>query len=262
MRITRSAAVLRVAVLCLLSAGVIEAQQGPPTGESGLSLSLGAGVIAKPRPYVGADSEVQAIPIISLRSQRFSIEGIRAGYRLFGGEGGELDLRLRFQFSGLDPDDSPFLSGMEERDETVEAGLGYSVELGRGLELEVAAMADVLGRSDGAEASVDLGWRRVWGRGRVILVPAVGVVYQTANQVAHFAGVRAHEARPGRPAYDGRAAVNPRASVLLVNRLAPRWFLTTLLSYQIFDDGITESPIIDRSGELFGLVGLSYRIKG
>jgi outer membrane protein len=254
--------VLLSVALCLLSAGVVAAQERPPAAESGLSLSLGAGVIAKPRPYVGADSEVQAIPIVSLRSQRFSIEGIRAGYRLLGGEAGGLDLRLRFQFSGLDPDDSPFLAGMEERDETVEAGLGFSLDLGRGLELEVAATADILGRSNGAEGSVDLGWRRVWGRGRVILVPAVGVVYQTANQVSHFAGVRADEARPGRPAYDGRSAVNPRASILLVNRLAPRWFLTTLMSYQLFDDGITASPIIDRSGELFGLVGLSYRVKG
>ena len=233
-----------------------------PGAGSGTRWSLGAGVIVAPRPYVGADAEIQPIPIVELYSGRWFVQGIRAGYRLVDTESIDFDVRVRFRFSGLDPDDSPFLAGMEERRETVEAGIGFDWEAARAwrgaFQLELRAFADMLGRSDGFESSLDLGWRRVFGPGRVILLPAVGMVYQSSDQVDYYYGVRPNEARPGRPAYRGEAVFNPRASVLLVYRFTQRWSLTTLVSVDFLDDEITSSPIVDQSSELFGLVGLAY----
>ena len=219
-------------------------------------------MIVAPRPYVGADASIQPIPIVELYSGRWFVQGIRAGYRFVDTESIDFDVRVRFRFSGLDPDDSPFLDGMEERRETVEAGLGLDWELARAwrgaFELELRAFADVLGRSDGFESSVDLGWRRGFGTGKMNLLPAVVMVYQRADQVDYYYGVRPDEARPGRPAFQGEAVFNPRASVLFVYRFTQRWGLTTLVSVDFFDDEITSSPIVDQSSELFGLVGLAY----
>jgi len=237
------------------------ATAGGPSG-GGTRWSLGAGVIAAPRPYVGADANIQAIPIVELYSGRWFVQGIRAGYRIVDTESIDFDVRARFRFSGLDPDDSPFLEGMEERRETVEAGFGLDWEFARALggafELELRAFADVLGRSDGFESSADLAWRKVFGPGKVILVPAVGMVYQSSDQVDYYYGVRPEEARPGRPPYRGSSVYNPRASVLLVYRFMQRWSVTTLVSVDFFDDEIESSPIVDQSTEAFGLVGLAY----
>jgi outer membrane protein len=235
---------------------------GRPAGGGGARWSLGAGVIVAPRPYVGADAEIQPIPILEFYSGRWFVQGIRAGYRFVDTESIDFDIRARIRFSGLDPDDSPFLDGMEERRETVEVGLGLDWELARALggafELELRAFADVLGRSDGFESSIDLGWRRVLGPGKAILLPAVGMVYQSSDQVDYYYGVRPEEALPGRPVYEGSAVFNPRASVLFVYRFTQRWSLTTLASVDFFDDEIKSSPIIDQSSELFGLIGLAY----
>ncbi len=235
---------------------------GQPAGGGGIRWSLGAGVIVAPRPYVGADAEIQPIPIIEFYSGRWFVQGIRAGYRFVDTRSIDFNVGARIRFSGLDPDDSPFLEGMEERRQTVEAGLGLDWEFARALrgafELELRAFADVLGRSDGFETSIDLGWRRVFGPGKMILLPAVGMVYQSSDQVDYYYGVRPEEALPGRPAYRGAAVFNPRASVLFVYRFTHRWGLTTLVSVDFFDDEIESSPIVDQSSELFGLVGLAY----
>lgn len=265
----RPLATTAVAILLLLPSTARAQSGGPPPGAGpggppggGPRWSLGAGVIAAPRPYVGADANIQPIPIVEFYSGRWFVQGIRAGYRLVDTDSVDFDVRVRFRFSGLDPDDSPFLAGMEERRETVEAGLGLDWELGRALggdfEVELRAFADVLGRSDGFESSIDLAWRKVFGPGTVILVPAVGMVYQSSDQVDYYYGVRPDEARPWRPAYEGASVFNPRASVLLVYRFTPRWSLTGLVSVDFFDDEIESSPIVDQSTEAFGLVGLAY----
>jgi outer membrane protein len=235
---------------------------GGPPGGGGPRWSLGAGMIAAPRPYVGADANIQPIPIIEFYSGRWFVQGIRAGYRFVDTDSLDFDVRVRFKFSGLDPDDSPFLEGMDERRETVEVGLGLDWEFARAMggafEVELRAFADVLGRSEGFESSIDLAWRKVFGPGKMILVPAVGMVYQSSDQVDYYYGVRPDEARPWRPAYEGSSVFNPRASVLFVYRFTRSWSLTTLASVDFFDDEIESSPIVDQSTETFGLVGLAY----
>jgi len=237
------------------------ASRGGPSGAGSTRWSLGGGLIAAPRPYVGADAKIQPIPIAEFYSGRWFVQGIRAGYRFVDTEAVDFDARVRFKFSGLEPDDSPFLEGMAERRETVEAGLGldwaFAQALSGELELELRAFADILGRSNGFESSIGLGWRKVSGPGRVIFIPAVGMLYQNADQVDYYYGVRPEEARPWRPAYPGASVFNPRASALFVYRVTRRWSLTTLVSVDFFDSEITSSPIVDQSAQLFGLVGLS-----
>jgi len=237
------------------------ASAGGPPGAGRPRWSLGAGVIAAPRPYVGASANIQPIPLVEFYSGRWFVQGIRAGYRVVDTDTVDFDVRARFRFSGLEPDDSPFLEGMEERRETVEAGLGldwaFARALGGEFELELRAFADALGRSNGFESSMNLGWRKIFGPGRVILISSVGMVYQSANQVDYYYGVRPEEARPGRPAFQGASVFNPRASVLVAYRFSRRWSLTTLVSADFFDSEITSSPIVDQNGQLFGLVGVS-----
>lgn len=244
--------------IALLAASTIGAAQDGPPESGGLRVAVGAGVISAPRPYVGASNQIRAIPLVELTAGRFSLQGIRAGYRLVDGDGVDLDLRVRARFGGLDPDDSPALAGMAPRRGTAEAGLALDLDLGGSWGLQLGAFGDVLGRHGGWETAADLGWRQIWGRGRAGVVPSVGVVWQSAELVDYYAGVRPSEARPGRPAFAGRAALNLEAGLLGFWRVGGPWRVTTLVRLQRLANELEDSPIIDRQWGWFGLAGLTY----
>ena len=256
----------------LLAPGASSAQEGGSARsgtaaaagpvESPTRWSLGMAVISAPRPYVGSDQEVQVIPLVELSSGPWFVQGIRAGYRFIDSSRLELDARIGFRFSGLEPDSSPFLQGMHKRRETVEGGLGLEWMLFRArngrLTVGLSALGDLLGRSNGFEGSLGLSWQRVLARGKVVLAPALGIVYQDSNHVAYYYGVSPGESRPGRPPYDGASAVNPRASMFLSWRFHGPWSLLGMASFELLDGPIKNSPTVDQNHELFGLVGVSY----
>ncbi len=269
-RIARMAVL--VLILAVLTVPALATAQGtdPRTGtttsgrdgEGPTRWSVGVAVISAPRPYIGTDQETQVIPLIEYDSGRWFVQGIRAGYRFIDTERFRLDARVGFRFSGLEPDSSSFLDGMQERRETLVGGIGTEWVLAKNgrsrLTAQWSALSDLLGRSDGFESSLDLSWQKVLARGKVILAPAVGMVYQDADHVAYYYGVRADEERPGRPAYDGSSVVNPRASMLISWRFHGPWSLIGLASYEWLDDPIQESPIVDQDHEVFYLLGVSY----
>jgi outer membrane protein len=133
------------------------------------------------------------------------------------------------------------------------------LELGAGFELDLTAMADVLGRSDGAEASIDVARRWFVGDRRGVLVPSLGVVWQSRDLVDYYYGVRPEEALADRPRYSGRSAVSPRAGVLVSWRLGPRVSATVMARVQLLADEIHSSPIVGRRWTHFELAGLTYR---
>jgi outer membrane protein len=232
------------------------AAQGQPAPE-GVQWSLGLGVISSPRPYVGADNQTRLIPVIDLQYERFYLRGIQAGFQLIESERFSLDITGRGQFAGYEEDDSSFLAGMTERRETFEMGLTAAWDLGMfGLEATVAA--DALGRSDGVQASLELAWSKVFGRGKGGLFPSVGLVWQNADFIDYYAGVRPEEARPGRPAFEGSSALNFGAGLRGFFKVADRARFVGLLRVERLASTFEESPIVDSRWGYFGLVALTY----
>ncbi len=230
----------------------------PPGAESGLRWSLGLAVLSSPRPYVGADNQTRVIPLLEIESGRFYFRGITAGYRLVDEERFSLEVIGRAQLGGYEAKDSAFLAGMEERRATMELGLAASWRFGR-FALEGTAAADALGRSDGSQLGLDLTWSKILGRGKGGVFPAIGLVWQSADFVDYYAGVRPAEARPGRPRYEGRAAVNLTGGVRAFYRPAERWTAIGLLRVERLADEFEASPILDDRWGYFGLIGATYR---
>lgn len=250
-----------LAVTMITVCGPAGAQQ-PPGGQGGpppdeLRFSLGVGVISSPRPYVGASNQTRAIPLLELSWKRFYVQGIRAGYELVDGDRLSLDLQLRANFAGLEEDDSDFLRGMEDRQETVDGGLSLGWRLGQ-LELGLGAWADLLGRSDGVEVQAELTWPRFLLDRRLALFPSIGAVWQSSDFVDHVAGVRPDEATPWRPAFEGRSAVNVEGGVAALYRLTSRIRAVALVKAQRLANEYEDSPIIDDRWGYFGLLGASY----
>ena len=233
------------------------AEQLPSPPPSPVRWSLGLGVISSPRPYVGAKNSVLPIPLVELYYKKFYAQGIRAGFHLFEKGDLTLDIRARVVFAGLDPEDSPALEGMAERKSSVEGGFALDWKPGKYL-LSGTAFTDLLGRSGGQQAGLDLSRTWTFARYRWGLTPSVGVVWQSSDLVDYYFGVSPEEARPGRPPFRGYSALNFRASVLAFYRLTTRVNFVGLIRVQRLDNEISSSPIVDKPRGYFGLLGVNY----
>jgi outer membrane protein len=127
-------------------------------------------------------------------------------------------------------------------------------------ELEGNAAADVLGRSDGVEASLELTWNKVFGRGKAGLFPGIGVVWQDADFVDYYAGVRPGEALPERPAFEGRSAFNIGAGIRAFSRLTHRFRTVGLVRAERLANEFEDGPIIEDRWAYFGLLGIAFEL--
>ena len=228
----------------------------PPTRPR---ISLGLGIVSTPAPYVGADNNVLPLPLVELYYKRLYVQGVRAGFRVLGDDGLHLDLRVRWNFLELDPDDSPFLEGMNPRKSTAMGGLALEWNR-RKLQVSGTLLADLLGRSDGLAGSLLASWREPVMKGRLMLIPSLGVAYQNAKTVDYYFGVTPDEATEGRPAYEGTAAWNPTARFTALFRITPRLNLVANFVGQSLDNEIRDSPIVEDSWGYEAVLGVTYRL--
>jgi outer membrane protein len=247
-----------VTLVAVILAAATAAAQRPPADT--LEWSLGFGVISSPRPYVGASNSTFPVPLVQLRSGRLSIDGIRASYRLVGDSSFHLDLVGGPNFTSLEESDSDFLRGMADRDWTFELGLAAAYDRRR-WGILAWARQDVLDRSGGQRAGIDVALRRTYLEGKLFLFPGVGLEWQSRDVVDYYYGVRPEEALPERPEYRPGSALNLSATLLARYRLTKRLDLVSIARGELLDDEVTASPIVDRDWSWFGLVGLSWRMR-
>jgi len=231
-------------------------ESGPGERRRDLKWSIGAGFVASPRPYVGAHARVFPIPVLGLEYKRWFLQGIRGGYHFIQTDRLKANVFAQVRFQGLEPDQSSFLEGMEERRKSMDGG----VELvfgGRPVGFRVAALTDALGRSKGQEVSllavggVPLGG---WG---VVLV-GFGPRWLSQNRVDYYYGVRESEATAIRPSYSGDSTWNWDLNVTTILNVTSRWGLLALLNREGLGSGITRSPLVDRTSTYSLVTAVNY----
>jgi outer membrane protein len=98
----------------------------------------------------------------------------------------------------------------------------------------------------------------VFGRGRAGLFPSLGVIWQDADFVDYYAGVRPQEARSGRPAFEGSSVLNLGAGLRGYFKMTDRVRVVGLVRAERLDSDYEKSPIIDSRWGYFGLLALAY----
>ncbi|HKL78163.1 MAG TPA: MipA/OmpV family protein [Gammaproteobacteria bacterium] len=227
--------------------------QGPPGKRP--KVVLGAGAVAAPSPYKGVSSHVTPVPFINLQRERFFLRGVQAGWRLWQTNGASLAAVAQPQFQGYEPGDSPALAGMDRRRWSVDGGLQLTARRGD-LRLSLQALHDLLGRHNGLLASAGVSYEL--GDPRRTVAPGVGLEWEGPDYVAYYYGVRPAEGRPGRPAYDGRGALNPYIGVQARYGFGGHWGLFAYLRHRWLDDAITDSPIVAGDTVYSGVVAVTY----
>lgn len=222
--------------------------------EENFSWSLGMGFVSSPRPYRGTEPQIFVFPIAELRYKRFFVQGIRGGFDLVRRDNLIASVFAQASFQGLEPEESPFLEGMDTRDTSMDGGLEVFYRRQR-LGFRLGLLSDVLGRNTGQEVSLLA--LADWPLGNLVLVFGAGPRWISGNRVDYFYGVREEEARLSRPAYVGKPTWNLDLNVTAVFTLGTRWSFLALVNRERLGSGITGSPIVARESAFTVLAALT-----
>lgn len=215
---------------------------------------LGTGVMYSPSIYEGVDDGVTVIPIMIGKYKNFYFKGTTLGYVVNDNEDVHISLIAQPRFSGYHSDDSDVLTGMEDRESSIDGGVKISWNNDWFL-LNVTGLTDLSGKHDGHEVKVVASRDFLKGG----FTPRIGAKWQSDNMVEYYYGVAGAEVRAGRPSYAGDAVVNAIAGFAIGIPLGDHWTITGDFEYEWFGSKITNSPLVDEDSTLKTMMGIVYR---
>jgi outer membrane protein len=214
-------------------------------GKSGM-VGLGLGAISRTSPYRGAKTwDVLPIPAISYIGERLQIMGLTARCGITDWGDVALAATARYRFGAYDEDDSDYLEGMGDRDDTLLGGLALQVKLPEGFKLSTGYEHDLLDRTGGGIGR--LGVEKSFQQGSLTVSPQLALNWLTDKLADYEYGVPADRARAGRPAYHPGDAVTVEAGVSLLRELNADWRFILTGSVAFLPETIRDSPLVDRS---------------
>ena len=237
------------------------ANQGKSTSgtpsENQFEFSLGAGLIISPRPYVGSRARVFPIPALELQYKRWFIQGIRGGYSFIESDKLTANLFAQMRFRGLEPENSPYLEGMDPRKKSMDSGIEF-IYSGRPVGFRATALTDTLGRSKGQEISL-MGTSGIPMGDRGIILFGIGPRWLSHSRVDYYYGIRENEATPTRLFYVGPSTWNLDINVTGIVNLNSKWRFLAILNREGFGSGIKDSPIVEKTSAYAFITSLSYK---
>lgn len=234
----------------------LEDEVPPPRAKPPLKLGAGAMVLTASNPYRGGDTVVQFLPMLTYVGERFFVVSPRAGFNLTRQSWGNVSVVADYRFKGEAFEAEGFLAGMDDRKDTVMAGLSSTLRTFGHYRMELSAMADVLDRHNGQD--VNLALNRTFRLAKWALIPGAGLVWRSSDYNDYYYGVSASEATEARPAYDPGDSLEWFARLLLRYHLTDNWSLAGSARIEVLSDELRDSPIVDSDYLTTVFVGLSY----
>ncbi len=142
------AACAAASTLALSPASRADAPDSIDGGNSAEHWSLGLGLVVQQHPYAGVGTRILPFPFVSYRNANFYVEGLSAGYIVWHGRGMSLAITLSPRLGGYKASDSPALSGMANRNFTLDGGVAATLHRRWGM-LRLSGRSDLLGVYNG-----------------------------------------------------------------------------------------------------------------
>ncbi|MES2743428.1 MAG: MipA/OmpV family protein [Pseudomonadota bacterium] len=208
------------------------------------SWALGVGAQFSRSPYRGVGNRTAAIPLILYDGSWLRVRGNVLDLKL--PPAGPLAFSLRAKYAlgaGYEADDSSYLSGMAERKGGLMLGAAseWRSPLGK---VSLEWLGDVSDHSKGQ--NVRLGLERGYRLGAFNLTPHLGLTWMDRKYVDYYYGVRAEEALPGRPAYQGASTTNAELGLRVDYGLTPASFISVDAGYERLGGAIEDSALVER----------------
>ena len=223
------------------------------------SAALGGGLRLGQDLYIAADNEDQRqydlVPLYLYNGKYIFFRGTAGGVHLFSRDHVEFNVMGRYRFTKLDPDRNAFFEGIEERKQTVDAGLELRLRGGWGI-LNANYLTDTLNRHQGQSAEVS--YRYTFDRGRFSFSPFVTWAWNDSKLTDYYYGVSDSEARPDRPAY------SPGGSQWLGFGMNTTWWVSERiqffanLGFTGIDSVVSDSPLVEEDTQSAFFAGGTY----
>jgi outer membrane protein len=227
-----------------------------PLGKLG-RVGLGVGAIGRSSPYRDYDGSVtQVIPAITYNGDRLQILGPNVSYGIAGTGRLRLALAGTYRLGVYDEDDSDYLEGMGDRDNTFMAGLALQAELPMGFDLALSYQHDALDRIGGGEARVAVD--KSFQLGTVRLSPELGVNWISQDIADYDFGVPQDKATPDRPAYRLDSTFTADVGMAVLYEITTDWLIVMNVAVEFLDDEITDSPIVEEDYVVKGFIAINY----
>jgi outer membrane protein len=235
---------------------VIDLQLAKPLGDLG-RLGIGVGIIGRGSPYDRSrDNPLQVIPAITYVGNRLQIYGPYAQLGLVGSGDIRLAASVSYRQAVYEADDSPVLTGMDDRESTAMAGLECQVELPIGVDISAGYAHDLLDRIGGGEASITVSRPIPWRSSR--FTPSLAIHWSDQTLVRHDYGVSISEATPERSLYRPGSATSIETGMGSFSELTPSVYLIVNVSVEWFDSEVYDSPIVSDDHVFKGFAAISY----
>lgn len=217
---------------------------------------LGGGVISGQARYQGQDNETWAVPGAFYFGDQFMYLGDRARYYFHVDDNLALYGYGRYRFGNLDPSDADSLHGMNKRKGELEGGIGATVITPYAL-LSARFATDVTGRSNGQELLLWADFPII--KDNLLVMPGFGMMIRSHNMANYyFGGVSSDEATPQRKQWNTGTTFSPMAAVITSYRFSPHWVGMFAANYELYDNDIADSPIVQHQGEWYVITGIGY----
>ncbi|MCM8814321.1 MAG: MipA/OmpV family protein [Candidatus Omnitrophica bacterium] len=205
--------------------------------------SAGVGAIYTDNPYKGTDGhDFLSIPFVSFRGSWLTIQGPQVSCLLKKWEQIALAGMIEYRFGGYDADDSDDLAGMTARRQSVDAGLSCSLPITRYAQASFSVLRDILRRHRGVSGRLTVASYVPYKKWFVS--PYCGLQLLNKTFSDYYFGVRAAEARAGRPEYHPGTCYNPIAGVRAGYTFAEAYTAVLGAEIKVLDPAIADSPIV------------------
>jgi MipA family protein len=217
--------------------------------------ALGGGIRLSSNPLVGDMDSWDLVPLYLYEGRHLFAHGTEFGAHLFRNDTFSVSALARYRFTRVVAGDNPLLSGLDDREQTLDGGVTAQVRGSWG-QLQADWLTDLLGRHEGQE--VNLTYRYRWDLGDLMLSPFVTSTWQNSKLTNYYYGVSPGEAGPGLPAYQAGSANNFTYGINAWYRLTDHVFLFANAGYTTFGSSIRNSPLTADSGQTEAFVGAGY----
>lgn len=258
---TRTAALGTVFVLLLASlpAEAQEVAEIPFWHQPEGSAGLGGGIRFGQSPYLASDNEDQReldlIPLYLYEGKYLFARGVTGGVHIVNRNDIEFNVFARYRFQHLDPDRNEFYDGLEERRQTVDAGIQFSISKAWG-ELTLNWMTDTLNRHKGQE--VEVSYRYRFEAGRWSISPFISWSYQDKNLTDYYFGVSEAEATIDRPEFSAGSSQWLAFGLNTAWQATERIVLFANVGFSGVDSDVMDSPLVEESGVSQAFIGGTY----
>jgi len=229
--------------------------------ESKQKVTIGAGPYFQTQPYKDAQTIFIPSPVIFFDNSLFYVRWSRAGVYFLGDKKDNymwgFSVTAQPRPNGYKASDSPYLTGMDTRENTLEGGLAFSAQYDD-IYIEVMALTDLLDRYDSWILKTEIGNK--YSLGDFSFYPSLIIVYQSDKFVDYYYGIKESEVATSRytSAYNPKGGFQLGAQTYINYPITDNWAALVNIRADKISQDSANSPLVDKEYIYSGLVSLIY----